>query len=205
MSPEMIQKIRNDLSITQTNMTILSDMMTELAPGREHPEDRSLLEQLHGTCRAMQSRLVELIGQVDDDKLTADLLEINDNMNNLFLRYERFEKNQVQVKHGSSQGAIKKTPVPGGTPVTSSASKSLMDAPLIDFSSSSSTAAAAASEAPQSFTQVPSMAHFPDEDAENLAEWIGDKNIETKGATSSEFDQFLAERAAAGDTPRREK
>jgi len=203
MSPEMIQKIRNDLSITQTNMTILSDMMTELAPGREHPEDRSLLEQLHGTCRAMQSRLVELIGQVDDDKLTADLLEINDNMNNLFLRYERFEKNQVQVKHGSSQGAIKKTPVPGGTPVTSSASKSLMDAPLIDFSSSSSTAAAAASEAPQSFTQVPSMAHFPDEDAENLAEWIGDKNIETEGATSSEFDQFLAERAAAGDTPRK--
>ena len=77
----------------------------------------------------------------------------------LFVRYERFEKNQVQVKHGSSQGAIKKTPVPGGTPVTSSASKSLMDAPLIDFSSS--TAAAAASEAPQSFTQVPSMAHFP--------------------------------------------
>jgi len=202
MSPEMIQKIRNDLSITQTNMTILSDMMTELAPGREHPEDRSLLEQLHGTCRAMQSRLVELIGQVDDDKLTADLLEINDNMNNLFLRYERFEKNQVQVKHGSSQGAIKKTPVPGGTPVTSSASKSLMDAPLIDFSSSSSSTAAA-SEAPQSFTQVPSMAHFPDEDAENLAEWIGDKNIETEGATSSEFDQFLAERAAAGDTPRK--
>ena len=44
-----------------------------------------------------------------------------------------------------------------------------------------------------------------DEDAENLAEWIGDKNIETEGATSSEFDQFLAERAAAGDTPRREK
>ena len=78
-----------------------------------------------------------------------------------FVRYERFERNQVQVKHGSSQGAIKKTPFPGGTPVTSSASKSLMDAPLIDFSSSSSTAAAAASEAPQSFTQVPSMAHFP--------------------------------------------
>ena len=46
---------------------------------------------------------------------------------------------------------------------------------------------------------------FQDEDAKNLAEWIGDKNIDTEGATSSEFDQFLAERAAAGDTPRREK
>ena len=70
----------------------------------------------------------------------------------LFVRYERFEKNQVQVKHGSSQGAIKKTPVPGGTPVTSSASKSLMDAPLIDFSSSSE---------PAPVTQTPSMANFP--------------------------------------------
>ena len=86
MSPEQIQKIRADLGITQTNMTIFSDMLTELSPGREHPEDKNLLEQLHGTCRAMQSRLVELIDQVDDDKLTADLLEINDNMNNLFLR-----------------------------------------------------------------------------------------------------------------------
>ena len=46
---------------------------------------------------------------------------------------------------------------------------------------------------------------FQDEDAKNLAEWIGDKNIDTEGATSSEFDQFLAERAAANDTPRRDK
>ena len=88
MLAEQIQKIRSDLTITQTNMTILSDMLTELSPGREHQEDRSLLEQLHGTCRAMQSRLVELIDQVDDDKLTADLLEVNDNMNNIFLRWE---------------------------------------------------------------------------------------------------------------------
>ena len=56
------------------------------------------------------------------------------------------------------------------------------------------------------------MIYYPnvflqDEDAANLAEWIGDKNVETEGpgATSSEFDQFLAERAAAGDVPRRDK
>jgi len=197
MSPEQTMKIRTDMTITQSNMTILSDMLTELTPGQEHPDDKSLLEQLHATCRAMQTRLVELIGQVDNDELTAELLEMNDNMNNLFLRYERFEKNQVQVKQ-SNQGAIRKSGPPGGIP-SSNKPPSLMDAPLIDFS--------AASEAPPSFSQVPSMAHFPDEDAQNLAEWIGDKNIEADGpgATSSEFDQFLAERAAAGDTPRREK
>jgi len=197
MSPEQTMKIRTDMTITQSNMTILSDMLTELTPGQEHPDDKSLLEQLHATCRAMQTRLVELIGQVDNDELTAELLEMNDNMNNLFLRYERFEKNQVQVKQ-SNKGAIRKSGPSGGVP-SSNKPPSLMDAPLIDFS--------AASEAPPSFSQVPSMAHFPDEDAQNLAEWIGDKNVESDGpgATSSEFDQFLAERAAAGDTPRRGK
>ena len=44
-----------------------------------------------------------------------------------------------------------------------------------------------------------------DDDAANLADWIGEKNIDTDGATTQEFDQFLAERAAAGDTPRKDK
>jgi len=192
---EQVQKIRGDLSVTQTNMTILSDMLTELRPGQEHPEDRQLLEQLHGTCRAMQTRIVELIGAVEDDKLTADLLEINDNMNNLFLRYERFEKNRVQTKQ-SSQGALRR---PGPGPVTAGP-KSLMDAPLIDFSGSEQ------QQPPVSLGPAPSLTAFHDEDAEKLAEWIGPGVAEGEpGATSSEFDQFLAERAAAGDTPRRDK
>ena len=86
MLPDQIKRIRTDLSVLQTNMTIFSDMMTELFPGRGSPDDKSLLEQLHGNCRSMQSRMVELMDQVDDESLTADLLEINDNMNNLFLR-----------------------------------------------------------------------------------------------------------------------
>ena len=44
-----------------------------------------------------------------------------------------------------------------------------------------------------------------DDDAHNLAEWIGEKNIDTDGATTQEFDQFLAERAAANETPRKDK
>ena len=35
----------------------------------------------------MQQRVVELVGRVNDDLLTADLLRINDDLNNLFLRY----------------------------------------------------------------------------------------------------------------------
>merc|ERR1712055_1156230 len=187
LSSEQLHKIRGDLTVTQTNMSIFSEMLSELTPGLEHPEDRSMFEQLHATCRAMQTRLVELIDQVDDDKLTADLLEVNDNMNNLFLRYDRYEKNksQSQARHG----AIKKS-APQPRPVS--------EAPLIDFTSG-------VADPPPSFTQVPSLGNFQDEDAANLADWIGDKNSDTDGATTQEFDQFLAERAAAGDTPRKDK
>ena len=100
----------------------------------------------------------------------------------------------MQTKQ-SSQGAIRR---PGPVPVTA-AGKSLMDAPLIDFSGSEQ-------QQPVSLGPAPSMAAFPDEDAEQLAQWIGPGAAEAEpGATSSEFDQFLAERAAAGDTPRRDK
>ena len=45
-----------------------------------------LSQQLYNTCKAMQNRLVELISQLANDEVTADLLRINDLMNNLFLR-----------------------------------------------------------------------------------------------------------------------
>lgn len=35
----------------------------------------------------MQERLVELISKLSNDEMTADLLRINDHLNNLFLRY----------------------------------------------------------------------------------------------------------------------
>ena len=35
----------------------------------------------------MQDRLVELISQLTNDEVTADLLRMNDLLNNLFLRY----------------------------------------------------------------------------------------------------------------------
>ena len=38
-----------------------------------------------------------------------------------------------------------------------------------------------------------------DDDAENLAEWLGEKMIESEDNITQEFDQFLAERAAANE------
>lgn len=45
----------------------------------------------------MQERVVDLIGKLDHDELTAELLHVNDEMNNLSLRYSRFTKNSTAL------------------------------------------------------------------------------------------------------------
>lgn len=42
----------------------------------------------------MQARIVDLVGKVSNDEMTAELLRLNDELNNLFLRHARYEKNR---------------------------------------------------------------------------------------------------------------
>lgn len=67
-------------------MSILSEMLAEMSPGQENPADLELLCELYATCRTMQQRLVDLVDRVANDEITAHLLKINDDLNNLFLR-----------------------------------------------------------------------------------------------------------------------
>lgn len=53
----------------------------------------------------MQNRIVDLIGRVTHDEITAELLRLNDELNNLFLRYQRYEKNR-DPKNTSTPSAI---------------------------------------------------------------------------------------------------
>ena len=38
MQPEQVAKVRGDLGVTQQNMAVFSEMLSELKPGLEHPE-----------------------------------------------------------------------------------------------------------------------------------------------------------------------
>ena len=92
LNGEQIAKLQSELDIVQSNMQVLNEMLNELTPGKEHTDDWTLLFELHGTCEAMQKRIVELIEKVANEEITIELLRINDEMNTLFVRYERFVK-----------------------------------------------------------------------------------------------------------------
>uniref|UniRef100_A0A3P9ACV4 Target of myb1 like 2 membrane trafficking protein n=1 Tax=Esox lucius TaxID=8010 RepID=A0A3P9ACV4_ESOLU len=91
-SPEQICRLRSELDIVRGNTKVMSEMLTEMVPGQEDPSDHELLQELNRTCRAMQQRIVELISCVSNEEVTEELLHVNDDLNNIFLRYERYER-----------------------------------------------------------------------------------------------------------------
>uniref|UniRef100_A0A8C0HYE6 Target of myb1 membrane trafficking protein n=1 Tax=Balaenoptera musculus TaxID=9771 RepID=A0A8C0HYE6_BALMU len=89
---EQIGKLRSELEMVSGNVRVMSEMLTELVPTQAEPADLELLQELNRTCRAMQQRVLELIPRVASEQLTEELLTINDDLNNVFLRHERFER-----------------------------------------------------------------------------------------------------------------
>ena len=74
VSPDQIAKLQSELDIVTMNMTILSEMLTEMKPNQESPADYKLMIDLVATCKEMQARIVDLIGKINNDEITAELL-----------------------------------------------------------------------------------------------------------------------------------
>ncbi|GIY03625.1 TOM1-like protein 2 [Caerostris extrusa] len=124
LNAEQLAKLRSELDIVEGNMKVFGEMLTELTPGKEHQQDLELLQELQKTCYAMQSRVVDLIDRIGVEEVTNDLLRINDELNNLFLRYDRYEKKRVLISSPAEQSApIQHLENP-------------LDKPLIDFGDS---------------------------------------------------------------------
>ncbi|XP_072124465.1 TOM1-like protein 2 isoform X2 [Mobula birostris] len=89
---EQLARLRSELDVVRGNTKVMSEMLTETVPGEENQSDLELLQELNRTCRAMQQRIVELLSNVTNEEITKELLHVNDDLNNVFLRYERFER-----------------------------------------------------------------------------------------------------------------
>lgn len=114
LNPEQKAKLQSELDIVQSNMNILGELLSEMKPGEEQPDELELLQELNTTCHNMQERIVDLISRLANDEITADLLRINDDMNNLFLRYSRWEKNKGAGNKLASSILAQALPAPVG-------------------------------------------------------------------------------------------
>ncbi|XP_033984980.1 target of Myb protein 1-like isoform X1 [Trematomus bernacchii] len=106
LSAQQEQKLRSELALVKGNLTVMSEMLNEISPGQCKQDDRELLQQLYSVCKNMQSRVVELIPQLLDEGFIGELLVINDDLNNAFIRYERFDRlNKAQVSNSPQQSS----------------------------------------------------------------------------------------------------
>ncbi|XP_069511026.1 TOM1-like protein 1 isoform X2 [Ambystoma mexicanum] len=93
----VIGKIYSELEVVKTNVTVMSAILLENAPDTTNLEDLDLLQKLNTTCRIMQERIMELLVTVHNDDVTAELIQVNDDLNNAFLRYERFLRSRTRL------------------------------------------------------------------------------------------------------------
>lgn len=70
----------------------MTEMLNQLKPGETTASDTELLQQLFSVCKQMQQRVVELIPNLSEEEMIGELLVMNDDMNNIFIRYERFDR-----------------------------------------------------------------------------------------------------------------
>ncbi|XP_054288078.1 target of Myb1 membrane trafficking protein isoform X5 [Macrosteles quadrilineatus] len=259
LTPDQLGKLHGELDVVQGNMAVMSEMLSELTPGQEHPSDIQLLKELHETLKTMQARLVELISKLANEEITEELLRINDLLNNIFLRYSRFENNrEMAARAREGVGAAMGGAAMGGAAMGGASLIDLSDETTSQLSglslkaASSSSAQSAAAARPDKddefdmFAQSRNVTYEtsknggsstfeanlkPDQisgslgavaqtrsqpqtqantlqkrvikmhkesDFDEMAAWLGDEASQ-ESLTSSEFERFLAERAAAAD------
>ncbi|XP_060882444.1 target of Myb protein 1 isoform X4 [Labrus mixtus] len=91
-APKPVKTLKAELGVVRTNLTMMSDMMSQLDPVTVKQADMELLEQLYAVCKEMQERIVKIVPRLSEEKLIEELLATNDEMNTTFTRYQRFEK-----------------------------------------------------------------------------------------------------------------
>ncbi|KAI1883884.1 hypothetical protein AGOR_G00220680 [Albula goreensis] len=104
ISPDQVEKLRADLEVVRGNLTVMSEMISQLQPGGAPQSDTELLQQLYTVCKCMQDRVVELIPRLADESLIEELLAVNDEFNTTFTTYHRFEE-QCSEQETTEQSA----------------------------------------------------------------------------------------------------
>lgn len=149
---EGYNKISQDLTIVQSSIEMFNDILQVLESPKNEESDWKLAADLNVTCRQMKDRIVDLIERVANEDLTIELLRLNDDLNNIFTRYDRLVKNASKCQQSTSaspatgdndnqQQQISTNQPSLATPTTSKpsgvSSRTLNELSLIDFNATS--------------------------------------------------------------------
>ncbi|XP_064843955.1 target of Myb1 membrane trafficking protein-like isoform X3 [Oncorhynchus masou masou] len=91
-TPNRVKKLKTDLGVVRGNLSVMSDMMSQLDPATAKHSDTELLQELYAACKDMQDKIMELVPRLSEEKLTEELLVANDEINATFTRYQRFQR-----------------------------------------------------------------------------------------------------------------
>ncbi|XP_031690429.1 target of Myb1 membrane trafficking protein isoform X6 [Oncorhynchus kisutch] len=94
-TPYQVKKLKTDLGVVRGNLTVMSDMMSQLDPATAKHSDTELLQELYAACKDMQDKIMELVPRLSEEKLTEELLVANDEINATFTRYQRFQRQRA--------------------------------------------------------------------------------------------------------------
>ncbi|KAM9474523.1 target of Myb1 membrane trafficking protein-like isoform 3-T5 [Salvelinus alpinus] len=94
-TPNRVKKLKTDLGVVRGNLTVMSDMMSQLDPATAKHSDTELLQELYAACKDMQDKIMELVPRLSEEKLTEELLVVNDEINATFTRYQRFQRQRA--------------------------------------------------------------------------------------------------------------
>nr|XP_012777782.1 target of Myb protein 1 isoform X3 [Maylandia zebra] len=103
-APKKVKKLKGELGVVRSNLTMMSDLMSQLDPVTVKQADMELLEQLYTVCKEMQDRIVKIVPRLSEEKLIEELLATNDEMNTAFNRYHRFERRITNGQNAEQKG-----------------------------------------------------------------------------------------------------
>ena len=114
MPGEHVAKLMSEADVVQTNVQVLSDLLLNSIPGQDRREDIEFMQALRDTVKTMQARVMELLSTLpafhNTEDVTARMLQLNDDINNVFTRHDRYVR-QTQAAN-NPESAHRPIPIP---------------------------------------------------------------------------------------------